>query len=136
MTEETTPIDGRPESVAPDPFAFDGEGAGSAVSSAADTSLADRVLDALKTVYDPEIPVNIVELGLIYDLDIAVGGKVKIEMTLTAPGCPVAGTMPGQVADAARGVDGVTDVEVELVWSPPWSPELMTEEARLELGMM
>ena len=93
------------------------------------------VVDAIGTVYDPEIPVNIFELGLIYKIDIGADGKVDIEMTVTAPACPVADILPGQVADAVRTVAGVTDVQVNLVWDPPWNPDLMSEAARLELGM-
>ena len=94
-----------------------------------------RIVDALRTVFDPEIPVSIYELGLIYVIDIQPGGKVDIKMTLTAPGCPVAGEMPGMVERAVSVVDGVEDVSVELVWSPPWDPSRMSEAARLELGM-
>lgn len=97
--------------------------------------LKGEVIDALRTVFDPEIPVNIYDLGLIYGLDIGAHGKVHIRMTLTAPGCPVAQTFPATVADAVRLATEVEDVEVELVWDPPWSPELMSEAARLELGM-
>lgn len=96
----------------------------------------DRVIDALKTVYDPEIPVNIYDLGLIYDMNISPEGVVDLEMTLTAPGCPVAEHFPSWVEDAVRGVEGVSDAHVELVWDPPWSPERMSEEAKLELGFM
>ncbi len=99
-------------------------------------SLEDRVHAALRGVYDPEIPVNIHDLGLIYDVRIAPGGKVDIKMTLTAPGCPVAGTMPGMVEQAVAAVDGVAQVDVELVWDPPWTPDRMSEAARLELGFM
>ena len=99
-------------------------------------SLEDRVHAALRGVYDPEIPVNIHDLGLIYDVRIAPGGKVDIKMTLTAPGCPVAGTMPGMVEQAVAAVDGVAQVAVELVWDPPWTPDRMSEAARLELGFM
>ena len=94
------------------------------------------VVEALKTVYDPEIPVDIYELGLIYDIGIEPEGKVAIKMTLTAPGCPVAGTMPQMVEDAIRAkVPGVNEVEVELVWDPPWDFTRMSEAARLELNM-
>ena len=99
-------------------------------------SVEDRVHAALRGVYDPEIPVNIHDLGLIYDVRIAPGGKVDIKMTLTAPGCPVAGTMPGMVEQAVAAVDGITQVAVELVWDPPWTPDRMSEAARLELGFM
>ncbi|MDD5248336.1 MAG: SUF system Fe-S cluster assembly protein [Rhodocyclaceae bacterium] len=94
------------------------------------------VIAALRTVFDPEIPVNIYDLGLIYNLDVASDGDIAISMTLTAPGCPVAQTFPGTVADAVRAVDGVKDVDVELVWEPPWSREMMSEAARLQLGML
>ncbi len=98
--------------------------------------IRDQALEALRTVFDPEIPVNIVELGLIYDLTVEPDHKVLVEMTLTSPGCPVAGAMPGQVQDVVAQVPGVTSAEVNLVWEPPWDPSRMTEEARLELGMM
>ncbi len=107
-----------------------GEAAGAA------ESLEDRVHAALRGVYDPEIPVNIHDLGLIYDVRVAPGGKVDIKMTLTAPGCPVAGTMPGMVEQAVAAVDGIAQVDVELVWDPPWNPDMMSEAARLELGFM
>lgn len=91
---------------------------------------------ALKTVYDPEIPVDIYELGLIYKVDLETDRTMKIEMTLTAPGCPVAGEMPGWVQDAAHTVKGVDKVEVTLTFDPPWSPEQMSDEARLQLNML
>ena len=94
------------------------------------------VIAALEKVYDPEIPVNLYELGLIYDLAIAANGAVEIEMSLTAPGCPVAGEMPGQVARAVAEVPGVGEVAVRLVWDPPWTPERMSEDAKLALGMI
>jgi FeS assembly SUF system protein len=93
------------------------------------------VIDAISTVFDPEIPVNIYELGLIYTVDILDDGKVKVEMTLTAPACPSAQELPEQVKEAVLGVAGVTDCEVETVWDPPWDPSRMTEEARLQLNM-
>jgi FeS assembly SUF system protein len=96
----------------------------------------DDVVEALRGVYDPEIPVNLYDLGLIYDLKIAEDGTVNIDMSLTAPGCPVAGEMPGQVARAVAEVDGVGEVTVRLVWDPPWTPERMSEDARLVLGML
>jgi len=101
-----------------------------------DPALMGPVLEALKTVRDPEIPMDLVELGLIYELIVKKGGIVYVEMTLTTPACPVAASMPGEVESAIRGVSGVTDVRVNLVWTPPWTPELMSEEARLELGML
>lgn len=96
----------------------------------------EEVIEALKTVYDPEIPVNIYDLGLIYTMDIAPDGSAVIEMSLTAPGCPVAGEMPGMVSDAAATVEGIGEVETRLVWDPPWSPDLMSEDAKLALGML
>ena len=93
----------------------------------------DVVEGALKTVHDPEIPVNIFDLGLIYSVDCQQNGDVYITMSLTAPGCPVAGEMPGQVAEAVAAVDGVGKVSVELVWSPPWTPDRMSDDARLAL---
>ncbi|MYE59066.1 MAG: SUF system Fe-S cluster assembly protein [Alphaproteobacteria bacterium] len=94
-----------------------------------------NLIAALKTVYDPEIPVDIYELGLIYDLEQSEDGSVRVEMSLTAPGCPVAGEMPGMVAEAVAGVQGVGEVEVRLVWEPAWTMERMSEEARLALDM-
>ena len=96
----------------------------------------ERIVAALRTVFDPEIPVNIYDLGLIYALDVDRAGAVAIRMTLTAPACPVAGMMPGLVESAVRKVDGVTGVAVELVWDPPWTRERMSDEARLQLGML
>ena len=99
-------------------------------------ALGERIIEALKTVYDPEIPVNIYELGLIYKVDVEDDNSVRIEMTLTSPGCPVAGTLPGEVEEKVRDVEGVTGAEVEVVWDPPWNPSMMTEEAQLELGIL
>jgi FeS assembly SUF system protein len=104
-----------------------------APATPADTE--NEIVEALKTVYDPEIPVNIYELGLIYDIDIQAEGAVQVKMTLTSPGCPVAGSLPGEVRDKVAGVPGVTSVDVELVWDPSWNPSMMSEAARLELGM-
>jgi FeS assembly SUF system protein len=98
--------------------------------------LGERVIDALRSVYDPEIPVNIFELGLIYKVDIDDDSKVNIEMTLTSPACPVAGTLPDEVKERVEAVDGIVGANVEVVWDPPWHPGMMTEEAQLELGMM
>lgn len=107
--------------------------AGAALVDAVGPADAIIVEDALKTVHDPEIPVNIFDLGLIYDVDRRPNGDVYITMSLTAPGCPVAGEMPGQVAAAVAAADGVGEVSVELVWSPPWTPERMSDDARLAL---
>ena len=96
--------------------------------------LTDDIVSALKTVYDPEIPADIYELGLIYKVDIEDDRTVKIKMTLTAPGCPVAGEMPGWVQNAVGAVEGVSDVEVEMTFDPPWSPDRMSEEAQVAVG--
>jgi FeS assembly SUF system protein len=96
----------------------------------------ENVIAALRTIFDPEIPVNIYDLGLIYDLDLDEEGKVFIRMTLTAPACPVAETFPGTVESKLHEVPGVTDVRVELVWDPPWSREKLSEEAKLRLGLL
>ena len=98
-------------------------------------SLRDQVVAALRTVYDPEMPVNIYELGLIYDLNVDDEGQAALRMTLTAPNCPVAGTLPGEVERAVRSVPGVTGVKLELTFEPPWSKERMSEAAKLALGL-
>mgnify|MGYP003643653387 CR=1 FL=1 len=98
-------------------------------------ALTDDIVAAMKSVYDPEIPVDIYELGLIYKVDVSDDRDIEILMTLTAPGCPVAGTMPDMVADAVRSVDGVGDVNVTLTFDPPWDQSLMSDEARLALNM-
>jgi len=103
-------------------------------SVAEDDSLLERVISGVRGVFDPEIPLNIYDLGLIYRIDISADNQVAIDMTLTSPMCPVAGSLPGEVENAAREVAGVADVVVELVWDPPWDPEVMSEAARLELG--
>ncbi|HXO21753.1 MAG TPA: SUF system Fe-S cluster assembly protein [Thermoanaerobaculia bacterium] len=97
--------------------------------------IEERVVAVLKTVFDPEIPVNIYELGLVYGVEVAPDGAVKIVMTLTSPACPVAGSLPGEVKTKVEGVAGVTSAEIDLVWDPAWSPSLMSEAAKLQLGM-
>lgn len=101
-----------------------------------DDTLRQDVIAALRQIYDPEIPVNIYDLGLIYELDVNADGEVHIRMTLTTPACPVAQDFPMQVERAVHAVPGVTNAEVELVWEPPWSRELMSETALLELGLL
>jgi FeS assembly SUF system protein len=101
-----------------------------------DENLKEQVMAALKTVRDPEIPVNLVDLGLIYELIVRKDGLVYVEMTLTTPACPVAGALPGQVRDAITAVPGVQEARVKLVWEPSWTKDRMSEEARLELGLM
>ena len=112
------------------------EGAPLIAPSTTDHPLYEQVVDACRSVYDPEIPVNIYELGLIYTIDIAEDNAVQIKMSLTAPGCPVAGEMPGWVADAVEPIPGIKQVDVDLVWEPPWGMDMMSDEARLELGFM
>ncbi|ABG32478.1 SUF system Fe-S cluster assembly protein [Roseobacter denitrificans] len=112
------------------------EGAPLIAPSTTDHPLYEQVVEACRSVYDPEIPVNIYELGLIYTIDISPENAVAIKMSLTAPGCPVAGEMPGWVADAVEPIPGVKQVDVELVWEPPWGMDMMSDEARLELGFM
>ena len=92
------------------------------------------VVEALKTVYDPEIPVNIYELGLVYNVDVAPSGRVDVRMTLTSPACPVAGSLPGEVEDKVRSVEGVAEAHIDLVWDPPWDKDMMSEAAKLQLG--
>lgn len=120
MNDQTKPMEGAPL-IAP---------------SSTDHTLYEPVAAACKSVYDPEIPVDIFELGLIYTIDINAENEVHIKMSLTAPGCPVAGEMPGWVADAVNAVPGVKQVDVDLVWEPPWGMDMMSDEARLELGFM
>ncbi|MFI0395025.1 SUF system Fe-S cluster assembly protein [Paracoccus jiaweipingae] len=104
--------------------------------STTDHPLYDSIVEACKTVYDPEIPVNIFDLGLIYTIQIDAENAVRVIMTLTAPGCPVAGEMPGWVADAIEPLPGVKQVDVEMTFEPQWGMDMMSDEARLELGFM
>lgn len=120
MTEQTPQMEGAPL-IAP---------------SSTEHPLYDNVVEACRSVYDPEIPVNIYDLGLIYTIDIGAENEVAITMTLTAPGCPVAGEMPGWLADAVEPLDGVKQVDVQITWEPPWGMDMMSDEARLELGFM
>lgn len=101
-----------------------------------DPDLEFRVIEMLRTIFDPEIPVNIYELGLIYEIRADIDGNVKVVMTLTTPHCPVAESMPGEVETRIRGVEGVRDVDVELTWDPAWDQTMMSEAARLELGFL
>jgi len=120
MTAENSQIEGTPL-IAP---------------STTEHPLYGSVVEACRTVYDPEIPVNIYDLGLIYTIEIDSENAVRVIMTLTAPGCPVAGDMPGWVAEAIEPMAGVKQVDVELTWEPPWGMDMMSDEARLELGFM
>ncbi len=120
MTDANAPMEGTPL-IAP---------------SSVDNALFDPIIEAIRSVYDPEIPVNIYDLGLVYTVQIDDENAVRVIMTLTAPGCPVAGDMPGWVAEAIEPLPGVKQVDVELTWEPPWGMEMMSDEARLELGFM
>jgi|SRR5215471_3495866 len=114
------------------------EGATSAADAASATpeELRQRIIEQLHTVYDPEIPVDIYELGLVYDVSVDEAGRASIRMTLTSPMCPAAEALPPEVETKARSVAGISSATVEVVWDPPWSPERMSEAARLELGMV
>ena len=107
----------------------------SAIPQAELDALTDRLVEQLKTVFDPEIPVDIYELGLIYKVDVSDDREIKIDMTLTAPGCPVAGEMPGWVEDAVAGVPGIRSATARLVFDPPWDSSRMSDEAKLSLNM-
>ena len=120
MPEDTPPLEGAPL-IKP---------------SSTEHALYEPVVEACRSVYDPEIPVNIYDLGLIYTIDISDENDVLVIMSLTAPGCPVAGEMPGWLADAIEPIPGVKQVDVEITWEPPWGMEMMSDEARLELGFM
>jgi FeS assembly SUF system protein len=98
--------------------------------------IESEVLEALRTCFDPEIPVNIYELGLIYNVNVEEGGAVTITMTLTSPHCPAAQSMPAEIEEKVKAISGVSDVKIDLVWDPPWDPSKMSEAARLQLGMM
>jgi FeS assembly SUF system protein len=106
------------------------------VPASATTPLHDRVVETLMTIYDPEIPVNIYEMGLVYGLDVSADGDVNIRMTLTSPTCPVAESLPPEVEAKVGAVEGVREVKVELTWEPPWTPDKMSEAAKLELGYL
>jgi FeS assembly SUF system protein len=112
------------------------QGSPAATEAGPGGDLYEAVIEALKEIYDPEIPVNIYDLGLIYDVEITPEHHAKVKMTLTTPHCPVAESMPGEVELRVGAVPGIGDAEVELVWDPPWDPQKMTDEAKLELGML
>jgi FeS assembly SUF system protein len=99
-------------------------------------TLESQVVEVLRSTYDPEIPVNIYDLGLVYDIDVTPAGVVTIRMTLTSPACPVAETLPVEIQSRVGAIDGVSQVNIDIVWDPPWTPERMSETAKLELGFM
>jgi FeS assembly SUF system protein len=138
MADETTPNEAPPAA----PAASETAETAPEAPAAAPLTAAERdevevgIVEALKTVFDPEIPVNIYELGLIYDVEVQESGHVDLKMTLTSPGCPVAGSLPGEVEVKVRNVPGVASAQVELVWDPVWNPSMMSEAARLTLGML
>jgi FeS assembly SUF system protein len=106
------------------------------VSSIDNLVMEEQVLEALRTCFDPEIPVNIYELGLIYEVNVDDAGAVSIKMTLTSPHCPAVQSLPAEIENKVKAIAGVTDVKIDLVWDPPWEPSKMSEAARLQLGMM
>jgi len=106
------------------------------VNSINNLVIESEVLDALRTCYDPEIPVNVYELGLVYEVAVDDAGAVSIKMTLTSPHCPAVQSLPAEIESKVKAVSGVTDVKIDLVWDPPWDPSKMSEAARLQLGMM
>jgi FeS assembly SUF system protein len=120
---------------APDAPGATADAAGLMPDLARTEALKPAIVDAIRTVFDPEIPVNIYELGLVYDVFVDASGVAGIRMTLTAPGCPAAQSLPVEVAEKVRAVPGVTDAKVDVVWDPPWSKDLMSDVAKLQLGM-
>ena len=135
MTDQAEPKPAADDTAAANVAMASGDnGTQSAIPAEELTRLTDDIVGALKTVYDPEIPADIYELGLIYKIDIDDERNVDVEMTLTAPGCPVAGEMPIWVENAVSSVDGVGQVRVDLVFDPPWTPERMSEEAQVAVG--
>jgi FeS assembly SUF system protein len=134
---ETSPVDVKNHAVeeAAAMLAVD-EHAGDKKRMAEVQALGEQIVEQLKTVYDPEIPVNIYELGLVYKIDVEDDNTVLIDMTLTSPHCPVAETLPPEVEQKVQQVEGVTRCEVRIVWDPPWTPSMMTEEAQLEMGLI
>jgi len=127
--------DGHPATVDPVSEAYGGSGEKPTAPIDQET-VKMAIVEALQTIFDPEIPVNIYALGLIYGVEVAEDGRAEVRMTLTAPACPVAGALVEEVAEKAGRVEGVSTSHVELVWDPPWTPDRMTEAAKLELGMI
>jgi FeS assembly SUF system protein len=119
----------------PEPPASSNETSALVRDPARTDELSPKIADAIRTVYDPEIPVNIWELGLIYDVFVDAHGVAAVRMTLTAPGCPAAQSLPVEVAQKVRAVPGVTDVKVDVVWEPPWNKDMMSDAAKLQLGL-
>ncbi|HEU5180802.1 MAG TPA: SUF system Fe-S cluster assembly protein [Candidatus Polarisedimenticolia bacterium] len=137
LKDETLGPAKSPEQPEPSAVPETAAGAGTPVAAAGGgDDLEKQVVDVLRTCYDPEIPVNIYELGLIYKVDVAPAGAVRVTMTLTSPMCPVAGSLPPEVEAKIRNVPGVTDAKVDVVWEPPWTPAMMSEAAKLQLNMM
>ena len=144
---ENTPVDSSPESAETQPSdPARGEATADSDAPAEEnhpsitddeaTVINERVVETLKTVYDPEIPVDIYQLGMIYEVDVNDTAFTFVKMTLTSPSCPVAGTLPGEVEEKVKKVDGVRDAKIELVWEPPWTPDMMSDAAKLQLNMM
>ena len=125
-----------PEAPAPVPTESKSESPAVLLDNIQRKLLEGKIIEALQTIYDPEIPVNIHELGLIYNIDVEPDASVVVRMTLTAPACPVAGTLPGEVEKKIEAIDEVKSADVQLVWEPPWTRDMMTEAAQLQLGLM
>ena len=139
MSTQRTPLPvntDRPEPPAPPPAPPPAEGPAVDLTPEQVKEVEQKVIAVLHTCYDPEVPVNIYEMGLIYDVVVSPKGEVGIRMTLTSPACPVAGSLPGEVQAKVRGVPGVTSATVDVVWDPPWSKERMTDAAKLQLGLL
>lgn len=134
--EPAAPEDPKETQVRPNDELASREGEGGAGGVPSNPPLRDRIVKILKTIYDPEIPVDIYDLGLIYDLAVSDAGDVEIKMTLTSPACPVAGSLPPEVENKVKAVDGVNTVKVAVVWEPPWKMDMMTEASKLKLGML
>ena len=135
MSYGMSPYDGHMTASNPEELQDLGAHAGEPLRPGIAVASQELIVEALKTVYDPEIPVNIYDLGLVYGIEIADNGSVKVEMTVTAPACPVAGELPQWVADAIERLEGTGQIEVHLVWDPPWDQSKMTEEAKMALGV-
>ncbi len=134
MTEEPDPAEAQPAEASP--TGAEPAASGLEAENPAPEQVRERVVDALKTCYDPEIPVDIYDLGLVYRVEVDDAGSVEVDMTLTSPACPVAGTLPPEVEQKIGRVAGVSSVRVDVVWDPPWNPDRMTDAAKLRLGLL
>jgi FeS assembly SUF system protein len=129
-------LEDKPAAAGPPPFSGPAHQRGIVSTDPRARAIEEQVIEQLRSCYDPEIPVNIYELGLVYEIEVTPEGKVRVTMTLTSPMCPVAGSLPGDVEARLRVIPGVTDCRVEVTWEPPWGPDKMTEAAKLQLNML